>query len=155
MTENEDYFRISKDGHIHTLSDRIPFKWKELIVWNSASFIILILFVQWLTAIFIVILTTIGYILYRFASWIYYSELRIDQESGKLTRVKKILERTQETELITENFDPKRIEYLELTRSGKTKFLLNYKTHKNNELLILRTEEDKKQVEKYFAEMMK
>lgn len=93
--------------------------------------------------------------LFRFASWIYYSELKIDEKSGKIIRLKKILDRTQKTELITEKFDPNRFEYSELTRSGKTKFLMNYRTHKNNELLILKNETDKELIEKYIAEQIK
>ena len=152
MNEHEDYFRISKNGHVHTLSDRIPFKWKELIVWTSASFILLIWLLGIGIGIFVAILTLIGYTLYRFASWIYYSELKIDEKSGKIIRLKKILDRTQKTELIAEKFDPNRFEYSELTRSGKTKFLMNYRTHKNNELLILRNETDKKLIENYIKE---
>jgi hypothetical protein len=152
LNENEDYFRISKNGNVHTLSDRIPLKWKELIVWTSASFIFLIFMFGWLVGILIAILTLIGYSLYRFASWIYYSEVKIDEKSGKMTRLKKIFDRTQKADLITDKFDPNRFEYSELTRSGKTKFLMNYRTHKNHELLILKNKTDKEQIEKYIAE---
>ncbi|WP_336127891.1 hypothetical protein [Mesoflavibacter sp. CH_XMU1422-2] len=152
MNEREDYFRISKNGHVHTLSDRIPFNWKELMIWTSTSFIFLIWFLGIGIGIFIALLTLIGYIFYRFASWIYYSELKIDEKSGKLIRLKKIHDRTQKTELISEKFDPNRFEYSELTRSGKTKFLMNYRTHKNNELLIIKNKTDKEQIEKYIAE---
>ncbi|MBQ0769448.1 MAG: hypothetical protein KBT58_09155 [Bizionia sp.] len=152
MTDREVYFRISKNGHIHTLSDRISFNWKELLMWTFTSFLFLIWLLGIGIGIFIAILTLMGYIIYRFASWIYYSELKIDEKSGKLTRLKKILDRTQKTELINEKFDPNRFEYTELTRSGKTKFLLSYRTHKNNELLIIRNKTDKEQIEKYIAE---
>lgn len=94
----------------------------------------------------------IGYILYRFASWIYYSEILIDEKNGKIIQLKKILDRTQKVDLITDKFDPKRFEFLELTRSGKTKFLMSYRTHKNHELLILKNKTDKELVEKYIAE---
>ena len=29
MNELEDYLRISKNGYVHTLTDRISFNWKE------------------------------------------------------------------------------------------------------------------------------
>ncbi|MDO1514588.1 hypothetical protein Q2T41_18190 [Maribacter confluentis] len=152
MNESENYFRISKNGHVHTLSDRIPLKWKELIIWTSASFIFLIIVFGWLVGIFIATLTLIGYTLYRFASWIYYSEVKIDEKSGKITRLKKIFDQTQKTELIDDKFDPNRFEFTELNRSGKTKFLMNYRTYKNNELLILKNQADKELIEKYIAE---
>lgn len=152
MNEHEDYFRISKNGDVHTLSDRIPFKWKELIVWTSASFIFLIYFLGFGVGIFVAFLTLIGYTFYRFASWIYYSEVEIDEKSGKMIRLKKILERTQKTDLITDRFDPNGFEYSELNRSGKNKFLMSYRTHKNHDLLILKSKTDKELIEKYIAE---
>jgi hypothetical protein len=63
-----------------------------------------------------------GYTLYRFTSWIYYSEKMIDEKSGKLNR------------------------------RGKTKFLMNYRTHKNHELLIFKNKTDKELIEKYITE---
>ena len=152
MNENEDYFRFSKNGHVHTLSDRIPFKWTELIMWTSASFIFLIYFLGLGIGIFVVILSLIGYTFYRLASWIYYSEIIIDEKSGKMTRVKKMFNRTQKTDLITEKFDQNGFEYLELNRSGKNRFLMTYKTHKNHDLLILKNEMDKQRIEKYIME---
>ncbi|MGG6232365.1 hypothetical protein [Tenacibaculum sp. SDUM215027] len=152
MNEKEDYFRISKKGNVHTLSDQIPFNWKELMIWTSSSFIFLIWFLGVGVGIFVAILTLIGYLFYRFASWVYYTELKINEKSGEITRLKKILNRIQKTELIADKFDPKRFEYSELTRSGKTKFLMSYRTHKNNELLILKNKSDKKLIEKYITE---
>lgn len=152
LNEKEDYFRISKNGHIHTLSDRIPFKWKELMVWSFVSIFILIYFVGILTGLIVATMTLIGYTLYRFASWIYYSEIQIDEKSGKMTRLKKIFDRTQKIDLITDKFDPNLFEYSELTRSGKTKFLMNYRTHKNHKILILKNKSDKELIEKYIKE---
>ncbi len=152
MNEHEDYFRISQNGHVHTLSDRIPFNWKELLIWSASSFIVLIFILGIGLGIFVAILTLIGYIFYRFISWFYYSELHIDEKKGELTRTKKILNRTQTIELISDKFEPNRFEFTELNRSGKTKFLMNYRTHKNNELLIIKNKADKELVEKYIAE---
>ncbi len=92
---------------------------------------------------------------YRFASWIYYSEVVIDEKSGKMTRLKKILERTQKTDLITDKFDANGFEYSELNRSGKNKFLMSYRTHKNHNLLILKNKSDKELIEKYIREKIK
>ena len=152
MNEKEDYFRISKNGDTHTLSDRIPMNWKEVLILPISTFLIMLFVTGWLVGLLVAILSAIGYTLYRFASWIYYSEVKIDEKSGKITRLKKIFDRTQKTDLITDKFDPNRFEYTELTRSGKTKFLMNYRTHKDNELLILKNERDKNLIEKYIDE---
>lgn len=152
MNDHEEYFRISKNGYVHILSDRIPFKWKELMIWTSTSFLILIYFLGIWVGIFVAILTLIGYMFYRFASWIYYSVLEIDEKSGTMTRSKKLLNQAQKVELITDRFDPARFEFSELSRSGKTKFLMTYRTFKNHELLILKNKTDKELVEKYIAD---
>lgn len=152
LNEKEDYFRISKNGRVHTLSDRIPLKWEEMVVWTSGSFLLLIYFLGIGVGIFVAVLTLIGYMLYRFAAWIYYSELKIDEKSGKMIQLKKALGQTRKVNLITEKFDPDRFEYSELIRSGKTKFLMKYRTHKDNELLILKSKKDKEHIEKYIAD---
>lgn len=95
---------------------------------------------------------TIGYTFFRFASWIYYSEIKIDEKSRKLIRLKKIFNQIKTVDLITNKFDPNRFEYKELTRSGKTKFLMNYQTHKNHELLILQNVNNKNLIENYIRE---
>lgn len=153
MNEKEDYFRISKTDHVHILSDRIPLNLKEVLLVPISTFVLIILLSgNWLIGLIIALLTAIGYTLYRFASWIYYSEIQIDEKNRKMTRLKKILNRTQTTELITDMFDSKKFEYSELTRSGKTKFLMSYRTHKNYELLILKNKTDKEHIENYILE---
>ena len=155
MNEHEEYFRISKQGSVHILNDRIPFKPKEFLIFTTTSLLFLIWFLGVGIGIYVAILTTIAYILYRFASWIYYSELKIDEKDKAMVRTKHILNRIHKTELITKNFDPTVLEYIPLTRSGKTKYLMNYRSHKSNALLIIRTEQDKKLIENYIAENVK
>ena len=152
MNENEDYFRITKNGNTHILSDRIPLKWKELMIWSFTSFFILLYFLGLIAGLIVATITLIGYTLYRFASWIYYSEVQINEKTGKITRTKKVLNRIQKVDLITDKFDANRFEYLELNRSGKNKFLLSYRTHKNHDLLILKNETDKNLIKNYITE---
>ena len=151
MNENEDYFRISKGDHTHILSDRISLRWKEVLILPILTFFIMLFVAGWFVGLVVATFSAIGYTLYRFASWMYYSEIHIDEKSSQLTRVKKILNRTQSTDLITDSLDPNRFKYTELTRSGKTKFLMSYRTHKNHDLLIVRNKTDKKLIEKYIA----
>ena len=48
MTKNDSNISFSKNGHAHVLSNRIPFRWKELLVWTTTSFIFLIVVFGWL-----------------------------------------------------------------------------------------------------------
>ncbi len=156
MNEKEDYFRILKNGNIHILSDRIPLNWKEVIFTPlSTFFVTFLLFGHWLIGILIGLLTAIGYTLYRFGAWVYYSEIQIDEKSGKMTLVRKILERTQKIDLITDKFEPNRFEFSEINRSGKNKFLMTYRTHKNYDLLILKNKLDKTTIEDYIKKEIK
>ena len=45
MNEREKYFRLTKKDDVHILSNRIPFKWNELLVWSSASFFLMLMLV--------------------------------------------------------------------------------------------------------------
>ena len=152
MSEYDNYFRITKSGSIHTVSDRIPFRWKELLIWTSAPLALLIIFFGWIIGLFVAFLTLVCYSIFRFAAWFYYSEIQIDEKSGKMIRLTKILDRTRKVDLITDKFDPSNFQYTELNRSGKKKFLMNYRTHKNNELLIIKSQTDKELIEKYINE---
>jgi|JI6StandDraft_1071083.scaffolds.fasta_scaffold23315_4 hypothetical protein len=157
MEIKEDYFRIHKKENVYVLSDRIPFKWKELLLWSLTTFLGLMAFYMFnrlklIIAIFIFGFTIIPYIFFRFASWIFYTEIQINIESGEMIKVKKIVNKTQNINLITNKFDSSKFEYSEIKRSGNIKFLMNYKTHKNNELLILRNKADKELIKKYIAE---
>lgn len=154
MNKNEEYFRFAKSGNVLILSNRIPFKWKELMIWSPLAFLFLLIWTTWFTALYIAILTTVGYTLYRFGAWMYYTEVSIDETSGKMIKVKKLLNSTQNEEIITERFDLSKFEFTELTRTGKTKYLLTYRTHKNHELLILKNSKDKDYVEDYITEKL-
>ncbi len=153
MNEKEDYFRISKNGAIHILRDRIPLSWKTLIVWPFVSFIITVYWLGLLVGIIIAILTLVGYILYRFTAWIFYSEIHIDEEKRECTLHKKILNRTQSVHIVTDTFDPNQFKFIPIQRSGKSKYLMQYRTHKNYDLLILKNEADKNLVEHYIREI--
>ena len=126
MNENEDYFRFTQDGTVHKLSDRIPFRWKELVIWTVGSFTLLFIFLGGV-GIYVAMLTLVGYALYRLAAWFYFTEIYLDTESKKMIKMKKLLDRSRGYEVITEKFDPANFEFKELVRSGKTKYLFNYK----------------------------
>ena len=150
MNENEDYFRILKNGHIHILSDRIPLEWKQILVLPISIFLIFTaISSNLIIGIYVGLLSGIGYLFYRFASYFYHTELLIDNKNGRLTRQKKILDKIKSTELITDQLNKGKFEYLKITRSGKTKYLMIYKTHRTHHLLVLKNEADKNQIEKY------
>jgi len=149
LNENEDYFRITKSGNTHILSDRISFKWTEVVVLPIIVFLPLFYLIGWFPGLVAGVLVGIGYALYRLASSLKYTELHIDENSGIVFQLKKYKDKVSEKVLITEKYDPLNVVFNELTRSGKTKYLMTYKTHKENDLLILKNKRDKEIVEDY------
>lgn len=149
MNEKEDYFRITKTKNSHILSNRIPISLKQIILIPTITCIMMIILTGWLVGLVTGVITMIGYILYRFASWLYYSEIEINEKSGHITLTVKLLNQIQKTELITRQYNINNFEFSEINQSGKTKFLLKYKTHKNHELLILKNEFDKLKIQEY------
>jgi len=69
-----------------------------------------------------------------------------------MTSLKKILQRTQKAELITDKFDPNRFEYAVLNLSKKNKLIMSYNTHKKHQLLVLKNKDDKDLIQKYIKE---
>ena len=154
MNSGEDYFRFLQHGHIHTLSDRIPLHWKQILLIPLSIFVILGILMGWIVGAVVGIISAVGYLLYRAASWMYYSEVQFDTKTGRLVQYKKLFNKTKSSDIITEKFDPGNLEFIDVSRSGKKKFALNYKTHKDNILLIIKGESDKSVIEKYIRERL-
>jgi hypothetical protein len=57
MEIKEDYFRIHKKGNIFILCDRIPFIWKEMLIWNLPTFLGLLYAFGPVVGVYIFILT--------------------------------------------------------------------------------------------------
>lgn len=86
---------------------------------------------------------------YRFAAWFFYSEIQINEHTGQMEWQKKLLSNIKSSEVVTEQFDIERFEFVELSRSGQTKFLMRYLSHKPYDLLILKDVDDKNKIKKY------
>lgn len=151
MDEIRNYFSIWNEGNVHIISDRIPINWKEIAILPISSFLILVFIIGWLGALVVGILSAVFYTLFRFAAWFYYSETHIDVRAGKIKRIKKILDTTRREEIISNTIDPDNFSFIELNRSGRVKYLLRYRTHKENDLLILKNLEDKNFVQSYIS----
>ncbi len=152
MNTNEDYFQINKNGHIHILSDKIKLDWKELIVLPLMILLPIGFWFDWFIGFIIAFIAEIGYALYRIAASYKYSEVHIDEQSGRMLQRKMFKNKISEEHIITKHYDASNIEFRALTRSGKTKFLLVYKTEKDNDLIVFRTERDKQLVENYLKD---
>ena len=154
MNQNEDYYNITKNGHTHILSDRIPVKWKEIIILPIILFVPLFYWVGWFPGLVAGFIAGVGYALYRYAASIKYKEVHIDEQTGKMVLFNLYKERITDEEVVTEKYDPKNVVFKELTRSGNTKFLMTYKTHRDTDLLIIKTKKDKELLKAYFTDQI-
>ena len=150
LNEHEDYFSITEKDGIHTLSNRIALKVGELAILPLLIFVPLMLFVGWFPGLVAAFISGAGYGIYRYAASRKYTEFTVEERSGKVTKLKKFKTKILSSELISEKFSPENLSFEEITRSGNSKFLLKYKSHKEYDLLIVKTQIDKNYLENYF-----
>lgn len=149
MNENEDYYRFHKRGDLHVLSTRIPFKGSDLIIAPLSVGIPLMAFLGWFQGIIAGLLTFVVYGGYRYAASLHYHELHIDSASGNVRWVKMKKNNVIESVAIDDQFEISKIIFEEMTRSGSTKYLLRYRTHKDHDLLVLKTAKDRDAITDY------
>ena len=150
MNVNEDYFKITKIEDTHILSDQVLFKWKEVLIVPIIVFVPLFYWVGWFQGLVAGLLAGIGYTLYRITSSLKYNEFHLNETTGKFSQLKKYKKKIIETLVLTEKYDPFNVSFKKITRSGNVKYLMMYRTHKEIELLVLKTKKDKDIVKDYF-----
>ena len=84
---------------------------------------------------------------FRYFAWFAYKEFRIDKTKGTVHIAQKLLNRTNSIEMIDKDFDFESIRFDEQTRSGKTKYILQYVTHKTSDILVVKNDADRMNIE--------
>lgn len=149
------YFNLKEVEGVHILSDRMDFKWLEVVIFPLSFFVLMmIIFSNPLIALQISIIVGLFYFIFRFFAFIYYTELSINMSNENLMLTKKLFNKTKSVEIITDKAEFENFHFQELKRSGKTKYLLKYKTYKDTNLLIIKTPEDKKIIENYLKKVL-
>ena len=151
----KNHIKIIQSNNSHIISDRIPLNWKEIAVTSLSLFLIIAFFIELIVGVLVGLLMLIFYTLIRFTAWVYYYEIHINTKSNELRVVKKILNKVKSNELITNKFEVGNLSFKALIRSGETKYLMMYCNHKENDLLIVKSKEDKDSIEKYIMKVAK
>jgi hypothetical protein len=126
------------------LSDRMKINWKEIILFPIPFFIVMLIITQkWILALIIGLFAGVLYMIFRFSAWILYSEIHIDSQKRNLKKITMLFDKVKKIKIITDKLSVENFEFKKLERSGKLKYLMNYKTHKDNTLLILKNKSDK------------
>ena len=102
-----------------------------------------------IAAILLGALVTLLFVLYKILTWAYHFQIRIDFATNELTKVTLILNNIRSKEIITNRFNPEKLLYKKLIRSGTEKYVLSYQTHKIHDLYIFENAFEKDEFEKF------
>jgi len=155
MDKNSKYYHISKTKHLFSLSDRLTFSWKEIFIYPLAIFFLLLS--TFGTAIFAIPITLMVFTIYtifRKHASIFYKILEVNLDNGKVYLIKKRINTIVSKEEIDKTFDFNKITFENQTRSGKTKYILNYTTYKTYSILVIKSEAHKMHIEQEFRNIL-
>ena len=117
------------------ISNRGSVSYKELLIIPLISFFVIGFFISWVIGFIIGLLYLILYPILRFSTWIFYKELIL--KNNKLYLTNNFLNKKINNKLVTDSFDITKLSVNEIANAGKIKYLLQYKTHKIFDLLIV------------------
>jgi hypothetical protein len=150
----KQYFSIrQEDNGIHIINDRIPLDWKEIGLFSISLIGLLTFAINILAGIIIGVVVSLLYVLFRFTAWVLYKEIVINTFS-KTVQIKKYrLGKLIEEILLDKELDFDNFEFKEVTRSGTTKYIFSYTTHKTCDLLVLISTSDKEKLDTYLKQL--
>ena len=149
MKENSKYYHILDSDDKFIIDDRLEINRNEILIY-FITLLIAFLFLSDFNLIIAVplsILFSLFYISFRYFAWFKYSELSIDKLNASVKKVNKLFNKTKSVELLDKAYDFSKIEFDKHERSGKTKYVLKYKTHKSYEILVIKSNEDRLVIE--------
>ena len=148
-------FSFRQEGTNFVLSDRMKMNRKEILIFPIPFLAFMFLITnEIIPSIIIALFAAMIYIIFRCMALVYYNELNFDIETGKLTKSTFLFNSIRKINLITDKFDINRFEFIEQTRSGTSKYLLIYKTDRNNNLLVVKSCNDKKEIEDFLKDKL-
>ena len=154
MDNIKQYFSIKQqDNGVLIMNDRIPLDWKEIGLFSISLIGLLAFAINILAGIIIGVVVSILYVLFRFTAWIFYKEIVINISSKTLLVKKYRLGKLIDRNLLDKDLDCDKFEFKEVTRSGTTKYVFSYTTHKTYDLLVLKSRNDKEKLDAYLKQL--
>lgn len=149
MNKNSNYFHVQHAQNFFMLDNRTELDYFEILAYPVPVYLCL-LFVTNNFLIPIPLTVLIGglYFLFRYFSWLFFTEFRIDKRNRNVMLVKKKLAKVSTKILIDEKFDFNKLYFEKHEKSGKDQYLMIYKTYKKYPILVLKSENHKNFVEK-------
>ncbi len=150
MKTNNITYTIKKEESSVILDNQAKINWKEVLYYPLPLMLLILLLTRILiAAILLGALVTLLFVLYKILTWAYHFQIRIDFATNELTKVTLILTNIRSKEIITNRFNPEKLLYKKLIRSGTEKYVLSYQTHKIHDLYIFENAFEKDEFEKF------
>jgi len=86
------------------------------------------------------------YTILRFFAWFIYKEIVIDKNNGTIIQKNKFISKVKRVLEIDKNFNFEKLNFIEQSRSGQTKYILQYQTYKVFDLMIIKDQEQKQKL---------
>lgn len=154
MDEKSKYYHITETKNSFILDDRVEINWIEILLYPTAIFLFLFIGTGYLIpSIAVTIVVAILYTIFRFFAWFIYKEVVINLNDGTIIQRKKFISKVKSIIKIDKDFNFEKLTFIEQTRSGQTKFILQYKTYKTFDLLIIKNQEQKQLIENNFKKI--
>jgi len=136
MNNEVSIYKIDDEVIINT---RVKFISKDIFYYTLPTIILIPM--HFLIFVYVFLLTLITYSLFRLFTWMYYSEIIINQKKGTLYVSKFKFSNLLDKKLVSSDFIYENLKFKKIERRGKIKYIISYETHKEIELLIITEKE--------------
>lgn len=130
---------ISKEKMI--ISDRMPFHILDVILF-VLSISIVAVFILGIVGIVYALVFSIGYLLFRYTAYIIWKTIEIDLVKNQLIITNRVFNKKNKTQLISSSFKRDNLILKEIEQSGMQRAMLQYKSHKIIDLVLLTHSKD-------------
>lgn len=124
-----------------TISDRMPFYILD-VSWFILSISIVAISILGIVGIVYAFVFSIGYLLFRYTAYIIWKTIEIDFVKNQLTITNMVFNKENNTQLVTSCFKRDNLILKEFEQSGMQRAMLQYKSHKITDLVLLTHSKD-------------
>ena len=140
FTIKENVSVLFSEGKL-VINTKQKFVFLEIVIYSLTAFLFFFL-TNFIVATLITFFVFITYFVFRVISVAYYSIIIFDFNKKEIVKESYRGNEIVDSKLITNRLETKNIIFKEIIRSGKTKYLLSYKSYKEIELVLIKEKED-------------
>lgn len=145
MNFDSKKIEINKSTELISVSDRMSIKFGAILILLTFTFALSTFFFGIIGIVYSV-LFSLGYILFRYFAWVFWKKVEINTEHNTLTIAHMFVNKEKGKKVITQKFNMSNFILKEFEQSGMKRAMLQYKTHKLVDLILLTHEKDIEEV---------